>query len=106
MVWSDYFAAAVVALLHWSVPSGWLAALPLSTRSVAVVYAAMLELGFHQPILIRVSLPARAAFAAFDTCTRDTLCVLHSSASGGRIAWIDKAAGQCSCAVDNGSVRK
>jgi len=33
--------------LHWSVRSSWLAGVALSTTSVAVVYAVMLELGFN-----------------------------------------------------------
>jgi len=34
-------------LLHWSARSSWLAGVALSTTSVAVVYAVMLELGFN-----------------------------------------------------------
>lgn len=34
-------------LLHWTVRSSWLAGVALSTTSVAVVYAVMLELGFN-----------------------------------------------------------
>lgn len=34
-------------LLHWSVLSSWLCGVALSTTSVAVVYAVMLELGFN-----------------------------------------------------------
>jgi glutathione-regulated potassium-efflux system ancillary protein KefC len=34
-------------LLHWSVPSSWLVGVALSTTSVAVVYAVMLEFGFN-----------------------------------------------------------
>ncbi len=34
-------------LLHWSIMSSWLAGVALSTTSVAVVYAVMLELGFN-----------------------------------------------------------
>lgn len=34
-------------LLHWTLPSSWLAGVALSTTSVAVVYAVMLELGFN-----------------------------------------------------------
>lgn len=34
-------------ILHWSVASSWLAGVALSTTSVAVVYAVMLELGFN-----------------------------------------------------------
>jgi glutathione-regulated potassium-efflux system ancillary protein KefC len=35
-------------LLHWSARSSWLAGVALSTTSVAVVYAVMLELGFNK----------------------------------------------------------
>jgi glutathione-regulated potassium-efflux system ancillary protein KefC len=35
-------------LLHWTGRSSWLAGVALSTTSVAVVYAVMLELGFNQ----------------------------------------------------------
>jgi glutathione-regulated potassium-efflux system ancillary protein KefC len=34
-------------LLHWSISSSWLTGVALSTTSVAVVYAVMLELGFN-----------------------------------------------------------
>ena len=34
-------------VLHWSVMSSWLCGVALSTTSVAVVYAVMLELGFN-----------------------------------------------------------
>jgi glutathione-regulated potassium-efflux system ancillary protein KefC len=34
-------------ILHWTVGSSWLAGVALSTTSVAVVYAVMLELGFN-----------------------------------------------------------
>jgi Kef-type K+ transport system membrane component KefB len=34
--------------LHWTVRSSWLAGVALSTTSVAVVYAVMLELGFNK----------------------------------------------------------
>jgi glutathione-regulated potassium-efflux system ancillary protein KefC len=34
-------------VLHWSTPSSWLAGVALSTTSVAVVYAVMLEIGFN-----------------------------------------------------------
>jgi glutathione-regulated potassium-efflux system ancillary protein KefC len=34
-------------ILHWTVRSSWLAGVALSTTSVAVVYAVMLELGFN-----------------------------------------------------------
>ena len=39
--------AAAFYLLHWSVQSSWLAGVALSTTSVAVVYAVMLELGLN-----------------------------------------------------------
>ncbi|MGA1998454.1 MAG: cation:proton antiporter [Terriglobales bacterium] len=35
-------------MLHWSARSSWLAGVALSTTSVAVVYAVMLELGFNK----------------------------------------------------------
>jgi len=35
-------------ILHWTVMSSWLAGVALSTTSVAVVYAVMLELGFNK----------------------------------------------------------
>jgi glutathione-regulated potassium-efflux system ancillary protein KefC len=35
-------------VLHWTVKSSWLAGVALSTTSVAVVYAVMLELGFNK----------------------------------------------------------
>lgn len=35
-------------VLHWSMPSSWLAGIALSTTSVAVVYAVMLEFGFNK----------------------------------------------------------
>jgi glutathione-regulated potassium-efflux system ancillary protein KefC len=35
-------------VLHWTARSSWLAGVALSTTSVAVVYAVMLELGFNQ----------------------------------------------------------
>lgn len=40
-------AAIAHFLLHWSVRASWLAGVALSTTSVAVVYAVMLELGFN-----------------------------------------------------------
>ena len=47
---SPFLGAAAVAhyLLHWTVPSSWLAGVALSTTSVAVVYSVMLELGFNK----------------------------------------------------------
>jgi glutathione-regulated potassium-efflux system ancillary protein KefC len=41
-------AAVARYVLHWSVSSSWLAGVALSTTSVAVVYAVMLELGFNK----------------------------------------------------------
>ena len=41
-------AAAAYYLLDWSVQSSWLAGVALSTTSVAVVYAVMLEFGFNK----------------------------------------------------------
>jgi Kef-type K+ transport system membrane component KefB len=41
-------AAVANYVLHWSVMSSWLAGVALSTTSVAVVYAVMLELGFNK----------------------------------------------------------
>src|ERR1017187_9346132 len=44
-----FFGAALVAhyILHWAWRPSWLAGVALSTTSVAVVYAVMLELGFN-----------------------------------------------------------
>ena len=44
-----FFGCAAVAhyVLHWAVRPSWLAGVALSTTSVAVVYAVMLELGFN-----------------------------------------------------------
>jgi len=39
--------AAAYFILHWSVQASWLAGVALSTTSVAVVYAVMLELGLN-----------------------------------------------------------
>ncbi len=45
-----FLGAAAVAhyLLKWPIPSSWLAGVALSTTSVAVVYAVMLELGLNR----------------------------------------------------------
>jgi glutathione-regulated potassium-efflux system ancillary protein KefC len=40
--------AVAYYLLHWTAPSSWLAGIALSTTSVAVVYAVMLEFGFNR----------------------------------------------------------
>ncbi len=47
---APFIGCALVArfVLHWSWPSSWLAGVALSTTSVAVVYAVMLELGFNR----------------------------------------------------------
>jgi len=47
---APFLGATAVAhfALGWSVRSIWLAGIALSTTSVAVVYAVMLELGFNQ----------------------------------------------------------
>jgi len=47
---APFFGCTAVAyfLLHWSVSSSWLAGIALSTTSVAVVYAVMLEFGFNR----------------------------------------------------------
>ena len=41
-------AAAAYYLLHWSVAASWLCGIALSTTSVAVVYAVMLEFGLNR----------------------------------------------------------
>jgi Kef-type K+ transport system membrane component KefB len=47
---SPFLGAAAVArfVLHWSAPACWLTGVALSTTSVAVVYAVMLELGLNR----------------------------------------------------------
>jgi glutathione-regulated potassium-efflux system ancillary protein KefC len=47
---APFLGCAAVAhyLLHWTVMASWLAGVALSTTSVAVVYAVMLELGFNK----------------------------------------------------------
>ena len=47
---APFIGCALVAryALHWTWPSSWLAGVALSTTSVAVVYAVMLELGFNR----------------------------------------------------------
>jgi Kef-type K+ transport system membrane component KefB len=47
---APFFGAAAVAryVLHWSASSSWLTGIALSTTSVAVVYAVMLELGLNR----------------------------------------------------------
>ena len=45
-----FLCASAVAhfFLHWSIMASWLAGVALSTTSVAVVYAVMLESGFNE----------------------------------------------------------
>ncbi|MGO9897474.1 MAG: cation:proton antiporter [Bryobacteraceae bacterium] len=47
---APFLGAAAVAhfVLKWSIPASWLAGVALSTTSVAVVYAVMLELGLNR----------------------------------------------------------
>jgi len=47
---APFLGCAAVAryVLHWGVPASWLAGVALSTTSVAVVYAVMLELGLNR----------------------------------------------------------
>jgi len=47
---SPFLVAALIAhyVLHWNWQASWLCGVALSTTSVAVVYAVMLELGFNQ----------------------------------------------------------
>jgi glutathione-regulated potassium-efflux system ancillary protein KefC len=51
-------AAASYWLLHWSRDASWLAGIALSTTSVAVVYAVMLEFGFNRTVYGKVVLAA------------------------------------------------
>lgn len=51
-------AAAAYYFLHWSVEASWLAGVALSTTSVAVVYAVMLEFGFNRTIYGKTLLAA------------------------------------------------
>ena len=55
-----FFGAAMVAhyLLGWAWRPSWLAGVALSTTSVAVVYAVMLELGFNQTVYGKAILAA------------------------------------------------
>lgn len=47
---APFIGCAMLArfVLHWAWPASWLAGVALSTTSVAVVYAVMLELGFNR----------------------------------------------------------
>ena len=51
-------AAAAYWLLHWGSEASWLAGIALSTTSVAVVYAVMLEFGFNRTEYGKVVLAA------------------------------------------------
>ena len=51
-------AATAYWLLHWSRDASWLAGIALSTTSVAVVYAVMLEFGFNRTAYGKVVLAA------------------------------------------------
>ena len=55
-----FFGAAMMAhyVLHWGWRPSWLAGVALSTTSVAVVYAVMLELGFNQTVYGKAILAA------------------------------------------------
>lgn len=57
---SPFLGCTAVAywLLHWSVKASWLAGVALSTTSVAVVYAVMLELGLNKTEFGKVILAA------------------------------------------------
>jgi glutathione-regulated potassium-efflux system ancillary protein KefC len=57
---APFLGCAAIAryVLHWSVPSSWLAGVALSTTSVAVVYAVMLELGLNTTIFGKAILAA------------------------------------------------
>ncbi len=50
--------AAAFYLLHWTVSASWLAGVALSTTSVAVVYAVMLELGLNMTEFGKIVLAA------------------------------------------------
>jgi len=51
-------AAAAYYLLHWSIDASWLAGIALSTTSVAVVYAVMLEFGLNKTVYGKTVLAA------------------------------------------------
>jgi glutathione-regulated potassium-efflux system ancillary protein KefC len=57
---APFFGCAAVAyyVLHWAVAPSWLAGVALSTTSVAVVYAVMLELGLNQTEFGKIILAA------------------------------------------------
>ena len=68
---APFLGCAVVAryILHWTVMSSWLAGVALSTTSVAVVYAVMLELGFNRTEFGKAIL-APKAFPNSPVCSR------------------------------------
>ena len=49
-LWPGLALVATLAyyVLHWNLPASWLAGVALSTTSVAVVYAVMIEFGFNK----------------------------------------------------------
>ncbi|MGD0298989.1 MAG: cation:proton antiporter [Bryobacteraceae bacterium] len=85
-----FFGAALVAryFLHWPWRPSWLAGVALSTTSVAVVYAVMLELGFNRTTYGKAILAAcfindlgtvLALGLIFSPFTRKTLIFLGAS---------------------------
>jgi len=58
---APFLGVAAVArfLLGWSVPSSWLAGVALSTTSLAVVYAVMVELGLNRTDFVKGTLAGR-----------------------------------------------
>ncbi|HEV8040142.1 MAG TPA: cation:proton antiporter [Bryobacteraceae bacterium] len=85
-----FFGAALVAhyFLHWPWRPSWLAGVALSTTSVAVVYAVMLELGFNRTTYGKAILAAcfindlgtvLALGLIFSPFTRKTLIFLAAS---------------------------
>jgi len=85
-----FFGAALVAryFLHWPWRPSWLAGVALSTTSVAVVYAVMLELGFNRTTYGKAILAAcfindlgtvLALGLTFSPFTRKTLIFLGAS---------------------------
>ena len=85
-----FFGAALVAhyVLHWAWRPSWLAGVALSTTSVAVVYAVMLELGFNRTTYGKAILAAcfindlgtvLALGLIFSPFTRKTLIFVGSS---------------------------
>ena len=57
---APFFGCTAIAyfVLHWSAPASWLCGVALSTTSVAVVYAVMLELGLNRTDFGKVVLAA------------------------------------------------